>query len=216
MAPRRPTAPRTGKPARTGPAAAARPVATGRPAPGRIPAARSTAGRASAGRPAGGSRPGQPGSPRVGTAPGSGRPAVQAAARASVRRTPPLVRPVTLISGVLVVLALLLAPYVRPWLAQRSAITAGAQEVARLQAEVDALQDERRRWDDPAFIRRQAGERLHMAMPGEIRYRRLAPPATRAPADPRAATAAVPSPTGLPWWKTVADSVVRAGDPAGR
>jgi cell division protein FtsB len=141
---------------------------------------------------------------------------VQATARTSARRTPPLVRPVTLISGVLVVLALLLAPYVRPWLAQRSAITAGAQEVARLQAEVSALEEQRRRWDDPAFIRAEARERLHMAMPGETVYRRLAPPTSRVAADPRAASAVVPDSTGLTWWQAVGASVVRAGDPAGR
>ena len=124
-------------------------------------------------------------------------------------------RPVTMVCGVLVILALLLAPYVRPWLAQRSQIAAGAEEVARLQREVDALQVERSRWDDPAYVKAQARERLWFVMPGEVGYvvlddRRR--PATRP--DPRQAAVAVPANRDEAWYGTLWESVRIAGDPS--
>ena len=41
-----------------------------------------------------------------------------------------------MMSGVLVILALLIAPYVRPWLAQRSQLDQGRAEVQQLQQQV--------------------------------------------------------------------------------
>ncbi len=209
MAPRRPTAPRP-TPGRGAPRPGAAPTA--RP----VPPARGTGRPASTSRPgapARGSAPGRSG-PRAGTAAGSGRVAGQGRGAPRSRRTP-LVRPVTMVSGVLVILALLLAPYVRPWLAQRSQIAAGAQEVDRLQLEVDALQAERARWDDPAYVKAQARERLWFVMPGEVGYVVLddrRKPAARP--DPRRAEVAVPRGGDEAWYGTLWESVRIAGDPS--
>jgi hypothetical protein len=119
-----------------------------------------------------------------------------------------------MMSGVLVILALLIAPYVRPWLAQRSQLAQGREEVTRLQKEVDALTAERDRWDDPAYVKAQARARLHLVMPGEVGYVNLepAPPASGA-ADPRSADAALPPRHDDAWYGALWQSVVGAGTP---
>jgi cell division protein FtsL len=116
-----------------------------------------------------------------------------------------------MLSGVLVILALLIAPYVRPWLAQRSQLAQGRTEVTQLEADVARLQAERNRWDDPGYVREQARARLGMLNPGEIGYVRLDPAAPARAADPRSAAAAVPPRHGTAWYGTLWQSVVGAG-----
>jgi hypothetical protein len=126
-----------------------------------------------------------------------------------------VIRPVTMVSGVLVILALLIAPYVRPWLAQRSQLAAGHEQVLQLQREVDQLTRERDRWNDPAYVKAQARSRLHFVMPGEVGYVRLDDrPAAPKPTDPRSAQAAVPPHPGTAWYATLWQSVRMAGEPA--
>jgi hypothetical protein len=119
-----------------------------------------------------------------------------------------------MMSGVLVILALLIAPYVRPYLAQRSQLAEGRQELVRLQREVDALRTERDRWNDPDYVKAQARSRLHMVLPGEVGYVNLEP-SRRAAArtDPRSAAAAVPPRSGEAWYGTLWQSVRTAGTP---
>jgi Septum formation initiator len=117
--------------------------------------------------------------------------------------------------GVLVILALLIAPYVRPWLAQRSQLAQGREEVGRLQKEVDALTAERNRWDDPAYVKAQARARLHLVMPGEVGYVNLDPARTGAGGtDPRSAEAALPPRHDDAWYGALWQSVVGAGTAA--
>jgi cell division protein FtsL len=116
-----------------------------------------------------------------------------------------------MLSGVLVILALLIAPYVRPWLAQRSQLAQGRVEVSRLEADVARLQAERDRWNDPAYIKQQARTRLGMLEPGQVGYVRLEPATPARPADPRTAAAAVPPKHDAAWYATLWQSVVGAG-----
>jgi cell division protein FtsB len=200
MAPRRPVQP--ARPARR-PATPAAGSTPRRPAGASAarPPTRSTAARTGDARP--------PRAPRP-------RPAGRAAPLAAAGRRLPVMRPVTMMSGVLVILALLIAPYVRPWLAQRSQLQQGRVEVARLQDQVAALKAERDRWDDPAYVRAQARSRLRMVMPGEVAYVRLDPKRGAAPAqDPRSAAAAVPPRHPQAWYGTLWQSVVGAGSPGG-
>jgi cell division protein FtsB len=136
-----------------------------------------------------------------------------AAAQARARR--PLIRPVTMLSGVLVVIALLLAPYLRPWVTQRSEIADGRRQVEDLQRQVEELTLERQRWKDPAYVRAQARERLHFVMPGETGYVVLDNPARpRTQTDPRSVVAALPAGSdNRVWYSRVWDSIRIAGDP---
>src|SRR3954452_10731464 len=124
------------------------------------------------GRPA--ARPaGSTGKPREARPPRAPKP--RGATPVRPPRRLPVVRPVTMMSGVLVILALLIAPYVRPYLAQRSQLADGRQELVRLQREVDELSAQRPRGNDPAYVKAQARARLHMVMPGEVGYVALEP-----------------------------------------
>ncbi len=123
----------------------------------------------------------------------------------------------TAIAGVLVVLALLIAPYVRPWVGQRSQIAAAREEVGNLQDEVAAHEFERGRWNDPAYVAAQARNRLGYVKPGEIAYSVLDDVSAAASADPRQAGVAVPhQDAGRPWYDTLWGSVRTAGDPTTR
>jgi cell division protein FtsB len=206
MSPRRPNAPHAG-------AASAR--AAGRPPAPRPTTPRPAAARsAPAGRASASDRP--PSAGRASSRPLPGVPTPPAGvASPSGRVRPPLIRPVTMVSGVLAVVALLLAPYIRPWVAQRSQLAEGRREVAALQQQVNDLTAETRRWQDPAYVRAQARERLDFVMPGETSYVVLDDTAEPSePPDPRSVAAALPAGSdSRVWYSKVWDSITIAGDP---
>jgi hypothetical protein len=72
--------------------------------------------------------------------------------------------------GLTVLGVAILAPQLKIVVEQR-------QQVAELQAKVDlmkkqvtAIDKQRARWEDPAYIRTQARERLYYVMPGEVNF----------------------------------------------
>lgn len=74
------------------------------------------------------------------------------------------------VSAMIALGAITLAPQVSIWVSQR-------QQIADLQAEVEAakqelteMKNERSRWEDPAYIRSQARDRLYYVMPGEVSF----------------------------------------------
>ena len=69
-----------------------------------------------------------------------------------------------------IVLVVLLAPTVRSYFAQRSEIAALERQVVQGEERVAELQAERDRWKDPAYVERQARERLKFVRPGEVSY----------------------------------------------
>lgn len=72
----------------------------------------------------------------------------------------------------LVVIALAtLVPTVNRYVTQRQQLAAAQAQVSQQQQEVQELQAEVARWDDPTFVAAQARERLLFAMPGETQYR---------------------------------------------
>lgn len=164
----------------------------GRPGPGRVPAA------ARAGRPAATAGPVRP-------------PA--AAAGASGRRRPRLTGRAAILVLVLAVLTVSYASSLRAYLQQRDQIGDLKSQIALRQASIDDLQREKRRWEDPAYVRQQARE-LNFVMPGETSYvvldehgnplqsdTSLTDPATVAQKPPRA------------WWSSAWESVEMAGNP---
>lgn len=63
-----------------------------------------------------------------------------------------------------------LAPRVQTWFTQRQAIFMAQQSLEEAKKEVAQMQVERKRWEDPAYIRAQARDRLYYVMPGEVSY----------------------------------------------
>lgn len=63
-----------------------------------------------------------------------------------------------------------LAPGVQTWFAQRQAIFEAQAELDQAKKDVLQMKEERKRWEDPAYIRAQARDRLYYVMPGEVSY----------------------------------------------
>jgi cell division protein FtsB len=153
---------------------------------------------------------GRTGASRTG-APGSGSRARAAAPRrtesppvVSHRRGGLTVRAAVLAVAVATVVLALALPF-KVWLAQRGDIARLEQQTREQRARVAALQAQHDRWKDPAYVKAQARERLHMVMPGETAYIVLGGP----PPQPAAtsSTQQQAAPANLPWysalWRTV-------------
>lgn len=122
------------------------------------------------------------------------------------------VPPISMLVGVTVVLVILITPYLRPWLAQRSDIAARRAEVETLQRQVDQLTVERNRWNDPTFVRAQARQKLNFVMPGELGYVVLDEGRERKPADlDGQAVLGAGKTAGHPWYDMLWQSVQLAG-----
>lgn len=72
--------------------------------------------------------------------------------------------------GAVVLAVVILAPSLQGYLAQRQQIADQQKAVDQLSAQVDALKEQRARWNDPSYIRAQARDRLYYVMPGEVSY----------------------------------------------
>src|SRR4051794_1145113 len=161
------------------------------------------------GRSGPGRRPGAPRGPRP------------PAARPVERTTPDAERPRSRLTGraavlvlVLAVLTVSYASSLRAYLQQRSHINELKTSIAQHEADIDALETEKARWDDPAYVRAQARARLGYVMPGEKTY--LVLDENGQPLEPQAElqdpTTVIRS-TDTPWWDDAWASVELAGDP---
>jgi len=132
----------------------------------------STPPRGGRSRPTAGRRPARtgPGASRpVRTAPVAGRPEQAERSDSRSRRQGLTGRAAVL---VLVVCALVVSAALplRELFAQRGEISALEQEQAQAQARVDALEAEKARLGDPAYVAAEARRRLHFVLPGETSY----------------------------------------------
>ncbi len=162
--------------------------------------------------------------PRGRTGPGH-RPGVRRPARPAATRpvAPPVAgqRPRSRFTGraavlvlVLAVLTVSYASSLRAYLQQRSHINDLKGSISQHEANIDRLEDEKERWEDPAYVAQQARERLGYVMPGEKTYLVLGEDGR--PLEPAAelddpATVITTEPT--PWWSDGWESVELAGDP---
>lgn len=67
-------------------------------------------------------------------------------------------------------LLLTLAVPVRAWFSQRAEIAGLRADVESARGRVAALEVQKERWDDPAFVAAEARRRLHFVLPGEVGY----------------------------------------------
>jgi cell division protein FtsB len=101
----------------------------------------------------------------------------------------------------------------REFLSQRSDIRQLQQAQAVQQKRVAALEEQRQRLADPAYVAALARDRLQFVRPGETAYVVLAPTAAAAaPADPKRAASA-PAGAEAPWYSQVWGSVRSADRP---
>lgn len=115
---------------------------------------------------------------------------------------------------VLAVLAVSYASSLRAYLDQRSHIADLKSDIARSEEAINQLEEEKQRWQDPAFVAQQARERLGYVGPGERSYVVL-----DEKGDPLEAESSLRDPgevlveTPDAWWSDVWSSVEVAGNP---
>jgi cell division protein FtsB len=111
---------------------------------------------------------------------------------------------------VVCMLAISLAYPLREFLAQRGDIGDYQAKVAAQDERVAELTAARGRWNDPAYVKAQARQRLHFVMPGETVYIVLEPDEAPAPvATTERSTRPVPK---KPWFGDLWESVEVAGE----
>ncbi len=157
--------------------------------------------------PGGSRRPGRSSAARARLTPGGVRHGEQRPPRRLTGRAAILVL-------VVAVLAVSYASSMRAYLEQRSHIADLKTQISDSREDIAALEREKRRWQDDAFVQARARERFGYLMPGETAYQVLdedgepleARPDLEDPSD-----VARPEPTA--WWDTAWESVEVAADP---
>ena len=196
----------------TGPHAFPAPYSSGRARRRRL--ARTEAGQlaprrprlpAAGGRDAYAARPGPP-TP----APVVARPA---APRSAARR-PRFTGRAAVLVLVLAVLTVSYASSLRAYLQQRSHIGDLKAQIAEREASITDLEREKKRWDDPAYVKAQARARFGYLMPGESGFEVIG-----ADGKPLEAQASLNDPAEViktvpkAWWTAAWESVELAGNP---
>ncbi len=181
--PRHPTAHRTGLPAAGG-GPASRPAAPPRRATVR--------------------RPTRPGAGAAAPRTGAGASPAGGPQRRSARRRTGLTTRAAILAVAVCAVVLSVAYPLRAFVSQRGEISAMQQHQRGQQQRVAALQRQRDRLADPAYIRSQARQRLHFVAPGETTLLLLGPPtaAGRPAQHPDAGVAATPGPWYARLWAT--------------
>ena len=112
----------------------------------------------------------------------------------------------------LVVAVMLIASYtasLHAWWQQRAEIVALEAKNRATKAQIADLEDQQKRWDDPAYVRQQARERFGWVMPGEVGYRVIG-----ADGEIKGDVSQLEEPTTKvqgPWVERLWGSVVEAG-----
>jgi len=114
---------------------------------------------------------------------------------------------------VLVVLATSYASSLRAYLDQRAQLDDLASTIATREGEIDGLESERERWQDPAYVRIQARERLGYVRPGETSYVATRDGVPIEGGDRLDEDDAAAEPPDQPWYDDMWDSARLAGDP---
>jgi hypothetical protein len=110
------------------------------------------------------------------------------------------------------VVLLLIASYtssLHAWWEQRGDIQSTKAEIAMREKEIVRLEDQKDRWDDPAFVAQQARARFGWVMPGEVGYRVIGSDGTVQGDVPTLDEPPSTAPT--PWYDKLRGSVEQAG-----
>jgi cell division protein FtsB len=170
-----------------------------------------------------GSRPGTPGAssrPRGGPSRPqrpTARPArasVPGRAAGGVRARPRFTGRAAVLVLVLAVLMVSYASSMRAYLEQRSHLESLHAQIAESEANIEALEREKERWDDPAYVRAQARERFGWVLPGEIGFQVIDEDGEALDHDDSLPEPVTTDEAEQPlWWQAAWDSVEAAGNP---
>ena len=125
-----------------------------------------------------------------------------------VRKRPRLTGRAAVLALVVCALVAALAYPMRQFIAQRSQIDQQRAAQQQAQRQVDELQREKARWQDPAYVAAQARQRLHYAYPGDTPFSAVNP----SPASTTSPTAQQQA--SQPWYQSLLGSLDAADRPA--
>jgi cell division protein FtsB len=155
---------------------------------------------------------------RPGRNPGNIRPAARGGERARTT-TAAVARPrftnrMAILVLVLAVLVVSYASSMRAYLQQRSHMNDLRVQIVSSERDIKALEREKRRWQDKAYVEKQARERFGWVLPGETSYQvigRNGKPLERSDklTDPATVARQVPA----PWWDKVYSTLEAADHP---
>jgi cell division protein FtsB len=126
----------------------------------------------------------------------------EAVARSKPKRKTSFTGRAAVLAVVLAALAIALAGPLRQLISQRSQISSLRGDVNAQTEQLKNLQEQQKQWSDPAYVQKQARDRLHYVMPGEVPYVTLSP--TPSPS----ASGGASKPVGdQPWYAQLWSSV---------
>jgi hypothetical protein len=112
------------------------------------------------------------------------------------------------------VLVVSYASSLRAYLEQRAHLQSLHDNIAASRANIESLEREKARWDDPAFVRAQTRERLGWVMPGEVGFQVIDEDGEPLGSNETLSDPAQPVQDETPlWWQTAWSSVEVAGRP---
>ncbi len=101
----------------------------------------------------------------------------------------------------------------RAYLDQRAQIASLRQSISQSENHIEALQREKKRWKDPAYVISQARARFAFGFPGEIGYRVLDEDGEPLDHEDSLSAPKALDDSGPEWWETTLNSVETAGNP---
>ncbi|MEU0314905.1 septum formation initiator family protein [Nocardioides sp. NPDC006273] len=130
-------------------------------------------------------------------------------------RRPRLTGRAMMIILVVAVLVISYASSLRAYIQQRNDINALQTEIAERKEHIKRLEEQTRRWEDPAYVQQQARERFGYVMPGETAYVALDENGERIQTEPELTDPDSVGSAEQPkaWWDDAWGSVLLAGDP---
>ncbi len=115
-----------------------------------------------------------------------------------------------LVLGIVILAIFVLAPSVRTLVEQRQQIADLEASVEEQKQTVEDLTEQRARWEDPAYIKAQARDRLFYVMPGEYPYLIIDDLPGDGAQDPRPASPDLEA-TKVDWASSLLSSYLAAG-----
>ncbi len=111
---------------------------------------------------------------------------------------------------VLLTITVLLAPTVQTWVEQRAEINSLQADLAAQEEKRGELKNQLTRWEDPAYIKQQARNRLFLVMPGETRYLVMGADGFQEGQDEPQVTGSPAGDEDVPWVDALFQSVKRS------
>lgn len=124
-----------------------------------------------------------------------------------------LTRRAVILLVVIAALALMYASSLRVYFNHRLQLAETRAEIAQREANIEKLQDEIQRWEDPEYVKAQARSRLGWVVPGEVGYRVVGPDGKPLGGGIELNQSADPL-TGKTWWQRLWGSIEVADAPA--